>query len=330
MHEHPNAIELEDRRETMTTFRTVKIAEGIGYGQGPISGEELMAEAGLEAVQAGERLINSPDILVPLDRDENGEMVEDDGCGDGRGVKRIFKGIFEKARSLNRAKVFGGGSVMTAATLIGLNKANGLSGNGLLAQSIHILKEKMIDFGGHTADHVAPGREDRDSGCGAIDGLPEIVALAAPLSQNIVATVESLSDDTASLDEVMTGFVSYAESIKGQDYRGKQAVEEIIDNGKIVKQLEGPHREAWIVLNTVRGYTVDQKALRQATGGRLDAFAVDVWRLQDYADKLYDTTDDRRKAYLSELVYTLLTAAKLTKGDLPVYLLEHVPQPVAV
>ena len=59
------------------------------------------------------------------------------------------------------------------------------------------------------------------------------------------------------------------------------------------------------------------------TEDQAQIFGVDVWRMKDIADKLHSGQPDRQhKALLSELVYTLGEAAVLTKGDVPVYMIQ--------
>lgn len=99
--------------------------------------------------------------------------------------------------------------------------------------------------------------------------------------------------------------------------------------GKVVKDLADDHLERRIVLNTIPGYTVNQELVRRATGGRVQVFATDLPRLQQIAEKLYDNPEDQRKAFLSQVIYTLGVAATLTKGDLPVYVIESESQLVA-
>ena len=106
-------------------------------------------------------------------------------------------------------------------------------------------------------------------------------------------------------------------------------VGEIIDSGKIVKELTGKHLEMYIVLNDVEGYTVNQELVREVSGDQVQVFAVDVWRLKELAAELYEQPEEQALALKSMLVYTLAVAATLTKGDLPVYLASGVVQPVA-
>ncbi len=46
--------------------------------------------------------------------------------------------------------------------------------------------------------------------------------------------------------------------------------------------------------------------------------------MEDIALSLYENPADQRRAFLSEMAYALGTAAVLTKGDLPVDLLEPI------
>lgn len=115
-----------------------------------------------------------------------------------------------------------------------------------------------------------------------------------------------------------------------EGYAGQEVAAAILGCGKVVKQLEGGHKEWFVVLNTAKGFTVNQEAVRAVTGGEVQVFGVDVWRMQDLAERLYpDNPSAQRQAFLSELVYTLAVSATLTKGDLPVYLIEAAPALVA-
>ena len=97
-------------------------------------------------------------------------------------------------------------------------------------------------------------------------------------------------------------------------------MEEIIEDGKIVKELTGAHQEVAIVLNTVPGYTVNQQHIRSVSSEQAQVFGVDVPRLASVAERLYpESEDEQKRALISMVVYTLATAGTLTKGDLPVF-----------
>jgi hypothetical protein len=301
----------------MASYSTTKVSDGFGFGGGTISAAQIRQTVGDQPFTDAEHVIGSTDILVALDVNEDGQQLDDDGCGDGRAVGRVFQGTNLKSTSLNRAKVFGGGAAMTAATIIGLGNTDGQLLVQIFLTAIANLQDKHIDFGAHTADHVT-GPED--SGCGAIDKAPAILQAALTYETQIRATIAALGFETKDLDEIFKNFSAVVDQLGGQIYHGADVVSAVQASGKVVKELTGQHVEGFVVLNTIQGYTVNQKSVRSATVGKVDVFAVDVWRLQSYANRLYETADEQARAFISELVYTLATAAVLTSGDLPVYL----------
>ncbi|MGF7228485.1 MAG: cadmium-containing carbonic anhydrase [Candidatus Saccharibacteria bacterium] len=319
------------RGEIMPDVEIVKLADGLGMtylipdvNTPGISADVQEQKAGNEDLQAlTDEAIHSANILVAVDKDDEGDMLDDDGCGDGRSVALIFTRAGKTfKRSLNRPKVFGGGAIMTAATRIGLGNA-GNSLNETIDDSIDQLADREVNFGAHTDNHA----HGENCGCGAIDKAPLIMQAAAHFRGEIAATIAFLGVDTEGLDEVQNSYANYADRVEGQPYSGRQVMDMIIDNGKIVKELADGHLETRVLLNMVEGYTVDQERVREATDGRAQVFAVDVWRLKQIAEKLYDDPAEQQRAFLSELVYTLATAAVLTKGDLPVYAIQHANQP---
>ncbi len=301
------------------SFNVTRISEGFAFGHGNISAQEEDPEI---LALVDDTIHNSPDILVPVDKTDDGQKLEDDGCSDGRKATLVFtaKEVFK--RSLNRAKVFGGAVAMTAATLIGLGKAHGKSLNMVFEKAKDTLVEKGINFGGHTDEHA----HGEDSGCGAIDRAPEAMVASLKYEGPIRGVISVLEDDTTGLDEVFANFRRYVSSDTSTQpaYSGRKVMDGIVAAGKVVKKLGGEHRERRIILNKVRDHTVNQKLIRLVTGERAQVFAVDIWRLEDIAIKSYpDQPAIQRKALLSELVYTLAVAAVLTKGDLPVDMIQE-------
>ena len=283
-----------------------RISDGFGFGEGTISGE-LDSPTAAKAEEA----ICSDHILVPVECD-------DDGCGDGRRVGLIFRLRERFKRSLNRAKVFGGAVAMAAAGLIGTGRGKDRTMQETMDEAIADLEESDVNCGAHIDDQAS----GKNSGCGAIDNAPKIVRTSVKYEEKISEVISMLGADTSELGTVYANFHDYVEGLSDdEDYSGKHVMDKIVNARKVIKQLVGRHREKYIVLNTVRGYTVDQGLVRERTGGRAEVFAVDVWRLEDIAAGLHpDDPEAEVQTYLSELVYTLGTAAVLTKGDLPVYL----------
>ena len=311
----------DDERDLLVPeLQITKISDGLGFGDGTISRHALEGVVGDGAFAQAEAAIVSQDILVPIGKVE-GAPVEDDGCGDGREVAVVFKGTEVKQHSLDRYKVFGGGVAMAGAGRIGLGQARGRTLNETFVDAMDEMDEAGVDYGAHTADHVK--NPATDSGCGAIDNAPAVVAYVANNRATIRAAVESLGADTSGLDDVLDEFEAYAAEIEGQPYNGREVIEEVLQRGKVVKQLKGAHKEGDLVWNKVRGFTVNQAAVRQATEGKLYAFSVDEPRMEDIENELHeDDTAASHKAFLSEQVYTLAVSAVLTPGDQRIYLVQ--------
>lgn len=302
-----------ERKEEPMDINIQRVSEGLGFGEGAISHAER-ADVSPETRARVEAFIASPDILVPVEAD-------DDGCGDGRETGIIYEGAEIRKRSLHRAKVFGAGSVMAAAARIGLGHAGESSLYEVLDAAKSTLVDRGLTYGAHTGKHA----NDEKSDCGAVDKAPIIITNVEKYRQPIAGTIAALGVDTAGLEEVIDAFGQYGRDIQGQEYYGAQVVDSIRREGRVVKELNGEHLEMYIVLNNVAGKTVNQEKVRAISGGEVQVFAVDLWRLTELAETLYPeekgfSDADRHEALLGELVYTLGTAATLTKGDLPVYM----------
>ena len=315
--------ECESMEQAMAPHSVRRITDGLEFGDGAISAADG-DPTDLRLID--ETIYNHPAALVAVDADENGELLDDDGCGDGRPVTpgMIFRGTTPLKRSLNRPKVFGGALAMTAAMRIGLGKAAGAPLTQVYDAAIDHLQARGINFGAHTADHVASGREELDSGCGAIDNSLKIIQAAVSHETAIRGAIKALGFNEAGLDEVYDNFREYAATLPEQSgFSGKAVIGQIIKHDKVVKQLQGAHCERRIVINTVRDFTVNQGLIRNLTDDRGQVFAVDAWRLGDIAHQSYpEQLELQQKALLSELVYTIATAAVLTKGDLPIDVIE--------
>lgn len=318
----------------MREFAVTKITDRLDFGDGSISLDERLSSEDQpltpETLQKVEAAITSDTILVPIDVDDDSQPLEDDGCGDGRAVNRIFEGSTEHKRSLNRAKVFGGGSTMGVAAAIGLGKTAGTHLGGVFSHTIERFKARRIAFGAHSSDHSS---DPETGGCGAIDNAPLIVSNAVKFEDKIrgaISVIANSTHDGAQLNTIFANYNSYADEIAyDKSYSGRKVTEEILNNGKVVKELKGPHLETHVVINTVPGHTINQELIREVSGNTAQAFAVDEWRMKQIAEELYDSRVEQQKAYLGMLVYTLATAATLTKGDLPVFIVTKSPELVA-
>jgi hypothetical protein len=294
---------------------TLLAPHGLGYGQGSIS---YAARASSINVAELEAAVKSADILVPVDRDDEGRLLDDDGCGDGRKAVRVLEGKIIHSRSLNRAKVFGGGVAMTAAALIGLGKAGDMPLNDLFRMALRQLQQLHIGYGAHTDRHHT---DPKACGCGAIDKAPNAIQNIVDYEQEIRGSLAALGIDSPAVDEVFDAFRTYAKlASKDATYEGRKVADDIIDSGVVVKDLGDDHKEMYVILNHVEDYTINQEFIRAITDGEAQVFGVDVWRMQDLAKRAFAA--DAGKAFIGELVYTLGVAATLTKGDLPVYTIQ--------
>ncbi len=326
-----------------TEFVVEKIADDLPFGQADgIAGDKIAEAAGLEVMGRVDTLITSPAILVDVDTDSEGRMLDDDGCGDGRVTALIKRGrnVLRNSVNKHRAKVFGGGSTMAMADLVGSDRAAGTLSE-TFGKAIDALEDGEIDFGAHTG-HA----EDGSCGCGAIDKAPAMVGAVGTYAEQIEGVVELLKDKLVSksqdgaaaglgalladnhLSDIFKNFQAFSAKTAGQEYRGKTVMDQIAGEGKIIKDLEGGHLEARIILNCVRGTTVNQGLVHEVSDGKADVFAVDVWRLQDLAERLHpDDITKQQRAFQSMVVYTLSVAAILTNGKLPVYVVRPVEEP---
>ena len=303
--------------------------EGLGFGSGSIGVEVRLADEadGLnEAVLTKvDEAITSDNILVDVDHGKDGNLLYDDGCGDGREVARVFRGVVLKTKSLVRSKVFGGAAVMATAAAIGTGEASGKKLNPLFSWAVQKLESKGIGIGGHSDTHA----HGQNCGCGAIDKAPLIVSKVTDYNDEIRSVVGLLGLDVTTLDGDDGIFANYDNYLENEvsgfenEYSGRKALDELLDIGKVVKELDGTHNEVRIVLNTVEGKTVNQELIRGVSDGLAQVFAVDVWRLKQIAEGMYDDPVAQNKALVSMVVHTLGVAATLTKGDLPVYVVSE-------
>ncbi|HYF97117.1 MAG TPA: hypothetical protein VD947_03720 [Patescibacteria group bacterium] len=320
---------MKDQLDKLEFKGEVIAPEGLGFGEGSISVvarlEDPEDPLTPQIMGKVDEILTGKKALVPKETD-------DDGCPDGRGVGRILKGLTFINESFHRAKVFGGGLTMGVSARIGLGQAKtGLK--KLFKSESKELRNAGLDYGAHTA----AGAPDNKSGCGAIDESPVIVGNVPNYREDIKATVGGLSvileendvnTDEIYVDEVIDNYEGYKENyIVDENYAGKEVMEEVVlEDEKVVKELEGPHLEVAIAINTVKDMTVDQELIRSETDGIAQVFVVDLWRIVEIADKRYKDPQERSKAVISMLAYSLSTAATLTDGTLPVYLIKSLEE----
>lgn len=313
--------------QPVSELEVTLLTKAIGYGDGTISHLDRRAVVGDEVCYKIEEAIHSPRVLHRVDVGKDGQPLDDDGCGDGRGVAQVFKGTVEKSASWSRAKVFGGAPTMVMAAEVA-QEAGKSSLEETYESAIALLEANNIGYGGHTDEHA----HGDNCGCGAIDKSPQVFAAIGKYETEIVSTAMAILDADEleeqdqqalrnELADVTATMAGYGHQIADKSYSGSKVMDDLIREGKetVVKKLRGDHNEMYILLNTVTDYTTDQAFIREVSGDQAQVFAVDVWRLQSITERTYSNPAAQRKALFGMLVYTLGTAATLTKGDLPVY-----------
>lgn len=340
--------------ELETNVNVVALApEGLGFGNGSISTKEQLKnpeKSGLtqEAFETGKDIIvNDPRVFVEVDED-------DDGCGDGRPARVIYKMVpiipespeselhpqhFNKSR--NRAKVFGGGLIAAASILRTAVWGNVTPGDTVLTdreKAASVLKSKKINFGAHTDNHA----HGESCGCGAIDKYPVVLKDTLEFEDKIRGVVKLyVGDDWNDEWQRDTDFVfaSYRDQVENsetflQDTEGSKTIKLLERNGAVIKELADDHLEDYVVLNDEEGTTFDQRAFdtimhERGVEGTAQAFTVDVWRGRMYAAAIatyaqeelgldYDTT--YRRGIVDFMARTTCgPSATLTDGTQPVF-----------
>lgn len=301
--------------------------EGLGYGLGPVGvqnrlvdPEDPLTHEILDVV--AEELL-SPELLQPVDADEKGKPINDDGCSDGRTAVILKK--FGESRlkfAKLRRKVFGGGLTMGMATIIG----NGLAKGGLndvYEQAHDKFALANINYGAHT-------EIGKDTGCGATDYAPTILSLGieheAEIREDIISLANPEKDNSelgAIIDIAFHNIRQYVGNNRElfQNYDPKKVTESIVERKKAVAELGNEHHEVAIVFNIdIENSSTDQAHIRDVTRDAAQLFALDIPRLREIAEKAYDNIEEKKIAFVTELIYSFATLATLTKGDLPVVL----------
>lgn len=320
--------------------------QGLGFGEGGISVKEQLARGILtpEApAHIHELLMNDPNAFKPV-------KAQDDGCGDGRPWRKVIQVVTENNQrkirfyktSKLRPKVFGGGLVTASSMWRSIN------GTPSDDQTVHLdreliageLKKRNFSHGAHSDDHAS----GENSGCGAIDKYPEVTANAVKYRDKITDILRGLygGDYPGNEAAIESVFAVYESIAAGPNYfsgaSGKRTMEQILESGAVIKELSGHHVEDTIVINDVKGTTLDQAYFTQMVKNAcaenqkpqtIQAFSVDIWRGKEIAEVVAEIACEqdpskkfeevRKIAYADFLIRTLAVAATLTAGDLPVY-----------
>jgi hypothetical protein len=263
-------------------------------------------------------------------------------CIDGR----IIDGWLEDRRLQERSlgPQTAGGTPVTALIyqLIARGKVGGpnMSFQKDLTDVVEILGRNGIFFGGHIDEHNEAHPEN--TGCGAIDRFPEILA------QNVVP--EALREINA-LSQILlpenydygavTGFVGRLlllradrEQYLGYDpqndtYAYKHIALDVMRQSASpknpVEKLVGPHNEKGLIINTVEGTTFDRDAFSHENHNEIQLFNYDAWFTNHVAKVLYPDSEKNQQEYIiGRTMYALATAMVLTDGSPKLFIRDEV------
>lgn len=311
--------EVLQKGEIVERIEIERIVDGFGFGDPEGISHKNRADVSAEEINTAENFITSQEVVVPVDTDKDGQMLDDDGCCDGRGWKRIIVKVndvvHEKARSLFRPKTFGGSATNTTAGLIATGRAAGATLRETFTKAIGTLEDRRIGFGAHTDDHA----HGPNCGCGAIDKAPQIIDNVITYENEIRGVMDMLGIEQRHADRTFDEFKGFQPTMDAESYKGADVADEVIEEGKVVKELEGKHLEMYVLLNEVYGTTVDQEKIRDLSQGKIQVFGLDVWRLRELSGRAFDEPEDQAVAFAGMIAYSLGVSATLTAGDLPVY-----------
>jgi len=313
---------------------------GFGFGSGSINIKQQLGAGALTygALIVGAEVIeNDSRVFSKVDAE-----AKDDGCGDGREARTIYKVVDGKKvafkRSLLRAKIFGGGLVVFTSMMRSAVWGPELDGATILSdreKAAEILWSLHVSHGGHTDNHASGD----NCGCGAIDRYPDVTANAIRFRVDIDDVLRAVFGDTYALHERAIADVydvyEAAEKSSKQyfaDAAGAKTRALLEKSGAVIKELADDHLEDFVVINDVAGETFNQRIFDEILRDRgvpttAQAFVVDLWRGRMYAKLAarqaafagHDSSEAFRRAMVDFLVRTLATAGTLTGGDQPVF-----------
>lgn len=223
-------------------------------------------------------------------------------CIDGRITEGYDQDMTLRGRPLG-PQVPGGTAIsaLTRRIVHATDITEAISFSDDLETTIRTLKQKGLSFGGHidNADHP-----HGDTGCGAIDRVPEVLAcIANPRAQRQIRGITKLllgiRYDDAYVDAIL-GRIINLESIAERyfmidpktgvyDYKQKIIADLRKNNDTGVARLAGPHYEVGLAVNTVPGTTFDGDRFSSDNANRIQLFNYDFWLTQHVAELSYPT-----------------------------------------
>lgn len=330
------------KKATASINITEILPNGFGYGNHAakisLKKQRQDNEITPEVEQKAALLIASGSCVVPVTH-------KDDGCIDGRyatnKVYRALSGELVKDHIDNlhhrRPLVAGGGAITGRACWIGA-KGPGENSRRDLVKTVERLMARHINFGAHTGQHASGENID----CGANDKeqliFSNIIVFEDKIKQDAVVLFKKLGWEFPQHSwDIMIGQVKKlqaqaayfvgASGRKNLDIIAKGLQVEGSAPTSVIKELGGIHNEDFIYINLVKDTTFDQALFHEAlqmdfpaTESLAQIFVVDIWRIQELAEAVGDSEQEKTAAFMAGLAYQLATAATLTDGTLRVFI----------
>lgn len=269
-------------------------------------------------------------------------------CIDGR-MTLGWEKFDEKQRTSLGPKIAGG--TPHAALASRIVDSTDITDNLRFEDDIKHVVERYSDigigFGGHADTHA----KGWNTGCGAVDNINLILEkLQRPEPQEELRGLAQIilgdAYDAPYIVNEVIGRMLFLDALKpsympkenndptGQFLYKKTVVDllrkEAKSEGEVVPQLAGDHGEVALVLNSVKGTTLDTDRFNFDNGGEIQLFGWDLWEMYEEAMRLYPYSmhtkpHDQKQAINKRLKHittrTLLgisTAMVLTDGSLKV------------
>lgn len=228
-------------------------------------------------------------------------------CIDGRILEHYADDPDLQKRALGPQVPGGTGMAALAHRIVHADKlSRDVSFSDDIDYVISEFRDMGMGFGGHIDNH----HPDGNTGCGAIDKIPEILQrIADPAAQQQLRGLASMllgnRYDDMTLD-IIIGRIINLESISNRyfmvdpktghyDYKQKVVKDlqrNMREGGNPIARLVGPHHEIGLVVNTVRGTTFDPDRFSLDNKNDLQLFNYDFWSTQQGASILYPVNND--------------------------------------
>lgn len=176
---------------------------------------------------------------------------------------------------------------------------------------------------------LTPGghRDDREHeagvGCGAIDGLDEVLAcmINAGLVEDHKRLVRSILDTDFLRDRYLRvlGAGTVLQSRAQEYFADREKVFSLLEHAApgSVSVLEGIHNEKLLIINFIPGTTLASNRFAAEHGG-IQAFGYDIWRSKQLAQTLLplpSQDEDRARFIMARVMLTVATLMALTDGS---------------